>query len=719
MKTKRKVGLFIGSILLLVIAIFFLYQSTKKVVYLEYERYGELCDQLLEVCDNNTFIEQEFSIPYQMFYGISVRIGTYGRENNSTYELIITDKTTNEIVTSMEFNTTQAKDDLFYELLLDSPIKVENTHKFSAKIKAKSLVNGENGVAFYADLGKENANNGDLYYKEVLQNANLCMNVYGGNTNQFWVLITFILEAYFAVLIFYMLYLKSHKKSIKKNAFVQAGLVGIATFALLFVFCKMESFSDEIDNMIGGMLIAKGKILYVDYYSGHTPFAYFLCAIFSLLGAASQEQFRLSYYILITLIYVGLFLRHKKNFGAKKMALLPIIQILFGVAITEKSLQVLSDNIQAIAMVALLLEFLQYLKDEKLDWERVSLVSVSIFCSFGSAFVSVYGIFAIGLGVFVKEVFYWIKNGSYSLKNLFQRYWKLAIAIILPFVLAFAYLVLTHSLTEFYQQAYQFNTKIYSHYLSDGYGTNVIQPFFIGIQNLIQMIPNAVFSILQQEDNMEILHQIVRILVGLGVIVGLFKMALKKEYLKLVTIVLFISFNFTRNNEIFHTIPAWAVMLTTILLTLDFKNMTQFSKNISIFLLVISILCAVHIYSNAFIKYGFKPQKPIFDLAQKVVQETKNDEKIFLDIFSDVESSMYLIYKNRLPMNKLCFILPWYFDWYELETVQEIQDEKPRFVIYDEEAKVWEISGYDDYFLKVLHENYDYVPGNKKIWILK
>ena len=46
MKTKRKVGLFIGSILLLVIAIFFLYQSTKKVVYLEYERYGELCDQL-------------------------------------------------------------------------------------------------------------------------------------------------------------------------------------------------------------------------------------------------------------------------------------------------------------------------------------------------------------------------------------------------------------------------------------------------------------------------------------------------------------------------------------------------------------------------------------------------------------------------------------------------------------------------------------------------
>ena len=81
--------------------------------------------------------------------------------------------------------------------------------------------------------------------------------------------------------------------------------------------------------------------------------------------------------------------------------------------------------------------------------------------------------------------------------------------------------------------------------------------------------------------------------------------------------------------------------------------------------------------------------------------------------------SLYFVYKDRLPVNKLLYILPWYFDWFELDTVNELVTQKTNVVIYDENLKAWEISGYDDYFKKVLHENYEQLPYNGILWKLK
>ena len=719
MKKSQKIWLGVLIAILVTVCGLMLYKSTEKVVYIEYQRYGELCETPLDMCSNAFVIEQELEVPYDMFYGLSFRIGTYGRENNSRYELIITDKTENKVVKTEEFNVSQATDDKYYEVFFDSPIKLEKDHKFSATIKAKSLIDSGNGVGFFVDNGKENANSGDLYYNGAIYDGNLCMNVYGGDTNSFWFVFTLICEIYVVSLIIYILYLAIKKKDIKKNTFVQAGIVGVGVFLLMFAFTGLDSFSDEVDNMVGGMLIKNGAVLYVDYYSGHTPFAYLLSAVFAMFGAASEEQFRLIYFALISIIYAGLFIRHKKNFGATKMAILPIIQIIFCASLDERAMMLLSDNIQAICMVALALEFLQYLKDEKLDWSRSIIVSLSIWCSFGSAFVSVYGIFAICLGVFIKEILYWAKNKSLTFKNLVLRYRKLVIACVIPFVVALGYFVATHSLVEFYQQAYQFNTDVYSVYLADGYGSNIFQPFFIGIYNFIHVIARAMESMASKKIITEAFVEFVMISIFAAMFVILINMLRKKEFLKAIIITLFISFNFTRDNEVFHTSPAWAVMLTVILLEWDIAKFANWHKNSFIVIVGIGLFCAINIYSNLVTGYLFKEKEPVLELAQKVVQETEEGEEIFLDIFSDVKSSTYLIYKNRIPSNKLMFILPWYMDWFEYDTVQELATHKPKIVIYDEDAKVWEISGYDDYLQKYLHENYNYLPGNKKVWILK
>lgn len=715
MNKKNKNLILVAVIALMIICAFMLYKATKKVVYIEYIKAGQNCDDVLEMNNNDFVIEQEFTIPYKMFYGLGFAIGTYGRENNSRYEMIIMDKTTNQQIVSYEFNTSKAKDNEFYEIILDSPVEVDNTHQFSVILKAKTIVNFENGIAFYADKNSEiKENTGNLYYNNSPHDSTLCMNIYGGNSNTFWIIFTLGCEIYVVGLIVYILYLYISKKSIRQNPFVQAGLLGIVVFSMLSVFSSKINFTDEVDNIIGGMLINRGKIIYVDYYTQHTPFAYFLCAFFAIFQAGSIEQFRLMYYVLIAFAYIGLYLRHKGNFGKTKMFLLPIIQIAFGVLLTTETTMILSDNIQAICMIALTLEFLQYLKDEKLDWKRSIIVSLSIFCSFGSAFVSVYAIFAICLGVFIKEIIYWGNNKSISFKKCVNRYWKLIISCVIPFAIALVYFVATHSLVEFYEQSFKFNTEVYSYYLKNGFGSNVIQPFVIGIANFIKIIPGAIESIFEKED---IITCLVKIIIDVAILIILTNMIRKKEYLKAIVIAMFISFGFTRTNESFHSITAWAIMLTVILVYCDFHNMNTVQKTVSKVVFIIVAIFMIGSYMDKSMYFLFSKETPISALDQKVIQETSEGEEIFFDIYSN--SSVYLIYKNRLPINRLGFILPWYMDWYELDTIDDLMTKRPRVVVYDEELKAWEISGYDDYLRKYLHENYEQTSETKKVWLLK
>src|SRR5919199_4621069 len=65
----------------------------------------------------------------------------------------------------------------------------------------------------------------------------------------------------------------------------------VGAVALLFA-SRVREFADESDNLLGGLLITRGERLYVDYFSSHMPFAYYLAAIPALLGAQRLEDFR-------------------------------------------------------------------------------------------------------------------------------------------------------------------------------------------------------------------------------------------------------------------------------------------------------------------------------------------------------------------------------------------------------------------------------------------
>lgn len=243
-----------------------------------------------------------------------------------------------------------------------------------------------------------------------------------------------------------------------------------------------------------------------------------------------------------------------------------------------------------------------------------------------------------------------------------------------------------------------------------GFGSNIFQPFFIGITNFIQIIPNSIKLILS---NKEVELSLTKVIISAILIVQLLKLIMKKEYLKAFILTIMISFSFTRTNEPFHEITAWSLMLVAILVLLDKKDLQKNRYKIAIIIGVILILSG---FMKSATETIFKEQEPITELEKNVVENTSDGEKIFYDIFSEL--SVYLIYKDRLPINRLGFILPWYMDWYEIDTIQDLDSKKPRIVLYTEKLVVWKVSGFRDYLEKYLHENYEQF-GNGKIWKLK
>src|SRR5687767_6441243 len=73
------------------------------------------------------------------------------------------------------------------------------------------------------------------------------------------------------------------------------GLLVVLTTASLLLLRSRQwwpGFVDESDNFLGGYVIARGYVLYRDYFSHHMPLPYYLAAVPSFLGASSVADYR-------------------------------------------------------------------------------------------------------------------------------------------------------------------------------------------------------------------------------------------------------------------------------------------------------------------------------------------------------------------------------------------------------------------------------------------
>lgn len=56
--------------------------------------------------------------------------------------------------------------------------------------------------------------------------------------------------------------------------------------------------------------------------------------------------------------------------------------------------------------------------------------------------------------------------------------------------------------------------------------------------------------------------------------------------------------------------------------------------------------------------------------------------------------------------------LPWYMDWYEQDTIDDLESNQPNIVVYNEEQATWGYTYYANAFVSALKENYTRLSDN-------
>lgn len=692
------------------ITLFFLFSVgclhlRNKLTYLEIQSVNTSGDTYLALENNGDVLEQTFIMPYEIINSLSVQINTFARDNNSHWTLQLVDQTKDRMVYEDTFDASLLKDQEYNRFEFDQNIRVHKGNSYSFRIIAKD-VRPLSSLAFYHSK-KSEIQNAELSYNGKSMDADLCFQVYGGDADNWWCGFALFLFLILCLLLIRCCIVERRGMRIRDDRMIGAIVVALITFALFSTFAVGQNFMDESDNILGGKVIARGGVLYRDYVTQHTPLTYYLCAIFALFGAKSPEQFRLSFYIFLGLIWGFAYFRHSDFFGKKVMLFLPIAEVVLINPVVSffdndrllMGTLVLADTVQALFTILLLFELLRYLQDKKLDWPRSIIVSFCLWGGIGAAFLSVYAYVWVALIVLLHEVKYWLNKREIKIKAVFGRYSGLTLCIISLPAAAAIYFKVNHSLGRAIDQFYFFNREVYPKY-TGGFGGSLIGPFVNAIKSFFSLFADNFHAILTLSITFE---QIVQIVLMTLAVTGLILFMRKGGVWEATSLGLVMIFSATRGYG-FHAMAAWYIAIMIIVL---FQGEIRRSlPKIPVPGMIIVIILLSHSFVAAVAENLNYEQSPVSELEAEVIRLTEKDENkdIFIDL--NIASSTYLFSKNRYPVNSGVFMLPWYMDWYEDDNVRALNEKKPRVVIYYEEEEVWGYTHYAARFVEELKKNY-------------
>lgn len=521
---------------------------------------------------------------------------------------------------------------------------------------------------------------------------------YGGSSERFWAGLCIFGIVFFVIFLLRGAHLVFRKRYVQEDALAMAMAVTALSFAVLsFLASEFNpTIMDENDNIIGGMLQAGGGfVLYRDYVSQHTPFVYWLCALFAKLGAKSFGQFRLLFHILISFIWGAVFFRHRNRKFVRAIVLFsvffgPVSYLFIGV----NAGQILSDNVQAVAMTVLFLEMLAYYEDHRIGPDRTAVISLCIFAAVGSAFLAVYSIFSCMAAVILEEVVFFRKHPE-KISFFIGRYSMLLICVILPWAAAIVYLGVNGALKDAFDMAFRFNLEVYPKYGMPG--RNFLEPFYSGIINIVKLVRETWTGFAAGEIlYVRAVESAMIIATGILLIVAIFRHGLMWA----LGIFFFIETQATRQAVQFHSIMLWSVVLMFLLTELP--GMSQKIMPVLYALVLLSIFGIS--YAELALNVAHYRVDPVPPTEMSAVNDTEAGEKIFLD--AGVLTSDYLFYKERYPVTRLCWTLPWYYEWYGEETVKALREEKPKVAVYKMDVKVWGVSGFAKETEEILKKEY-------------
>ena len=695
--SKKQLAL--SFIILLCIAVAAVLGVRNRLTYLEYSDIARDSGprSTINIRDSSDVLLQDFVMPYDIVHGLSVQIGTFRRDNNSEWDVAIINPETKEVYCSKHFNGSQAVDNKYLYLEFGRNIRLVKNERYQIRVSA-GKVTADTSLAYYVSKGA--SDNLSLNVGGRSYDGTLCIKVYGGDADSWWCGFVILLS----IILFQLLVRICHVTGMGNGKWlqdtrIQAYLVGIVCFLLLVSFCTSRLFGDETDNMLGGLLISHGGVLYRDYVAQHPPFAYYLCGLFALFGAKSVEQFRLCYYLAVSVIWGLLYIRHKPLFGMK-MLFLPVIEIIvinsMQLAIPYSGCMVLSDCVQGVCFVALLLEFFKFYLEKTINWDRAVIVSACVWASMGSAFLSAYVLAWIIIAFIAVEFSKWKVDGI-SLPGFINRYWKLLTALVIPLLLGTAYFALNNSLGRAFDQFYLFNREVYVNYNS--LGKSVFAPFILALRNFFDAIVNNFNDLLNAKAApTKVLHLF--ILISAASI--LLCMLRKRLYLQSFVLFVVLCCAGVRGFAHFHSIGAWHVAIMIIVLFYD--ELVGSVRKVAAPVLVIVCAYSMGIFVQSAGDNLLSGPKVVPDFDHYVILLTNEGDELLVDSYRF--NSMYYMYKKRTIVNRAQYILPWYMDWYEQDTVDDLLEHRPQYVLFNQDSDVWKRKYFANVFLKTLKQNY-------------
>lgn len=507
-----------------------------------------------------------------------------------------------------------------------------------------------------------------------------------------------------------------------------AGLFILLLLLLLVNSTEFLYFTDEADNFLAGMSVAAGKKIYVDFTSQHMPLLYYICGLFSMLGAGNMLQFRLYFYVLFAVLWALLYVRNRDRLGVIGGLSLPVLYVMN--MIGEYNVCVLSDQLQAFGMAVLFLEFCRYYDIKRVDWKMSVWVATAILLSFGSAFVSAFGIFAILVGVIGAEAGESRRSHQklgVAVGHFFRKYALLLALVLVPLLVWVGYYAVTGHLGDMILGAFTLNTKYYPKY--SGYGSSTlgafVDPFVTYGKYFIEITTNLMAHKLQYAK--ELLCYAVNIV--------FFVHTFRKSKWQAIVLAVFTVWVGSRGfGSVFHALPYYAVSLCMFAsLFRDYTNSTcnahKKSKNVEKLVGIVFVCGSMLVLALPYVQTipRIKMLKSEWNAQMYSGEDTyeqylqlltdKDEDVLFatVDFYHGVNAKRCNL---NLPVN-----VPWTYEAYEEQILETLEEDAPRIMIFNPNYQTWgyELKDYAPEVWNYLHEAYEclYLPSCPELYARK
>ena len=484
----------------------------------------------------------------------------------------------------------------------------------------------------------------------------------------------------------------------------------ICVLALYLTMLAEGLFVDELDVFYGGYSLAKGGDIYKAYPSQHMPFSYYLAAPGALLGARTPWQFRLYFDVLLSALWTGIYLRHRKHFSRFALALLPL---LFVAQLRMHSLAttMISDHWQGIGILIILLELVRYAEEKKITTGMACMISLGIMLSFGTTFLSAYPLLIIFLGVAAMQAVQAIRKER-ELSAMLREDGRLTLICLCPFVLLALWYLVSGNLSNAVGGAYELNVNIYSKYLS-GFGTEPGGTFFATFPNWISYQAKGI-DYLRAGDWRWALQIWAQTAALVAFVISLVK---EKKQIAGITFLLAVILTGVRAFDGFHGAPYMAVTCIPMAFCLDgalgfFTEKRSWRRALPA---AAALACALVLIVPAAIAAKGWIHVPRL-LAGEQYRESNRE---VLEILAepgerihtgDLSYSAQIVMRNDLTLDagSPAVANPWFYEYYGEQELASLKENQTRLLILEPDGSLWGyyVRDYARDFVQYAEEHY-------------